>query len=339
MELRPIHLPKRVTTAEVFAIAGPAMVANLTTPLIGIVSTTAIGRLNDAALLGGVALASVIFDCLFWLFAFLRMSTVAFAAQALGAGETGELRALLVRGLIVAALIGTCLIALQSPLATILLGAMGGSEGVSRAARSYFIIRIWSAPLALANYVVLGWLIGQARAKWALMIQVAINIVNMVLTLLLVIGFQAGVAGAATAAAIAEAAGLVLGIMMARDLSDGGLAVSRKALFERAKLVHMFAVNRDIMVRTAALTAGFLFFPGQGARAGDTTLAANAVLHNFLLISAFFLDGLANAAEQLCGRTFGAQDRDGFADATRLVILWGFGFAVAVTVAFALFGP
>src|SRR6266545_7095918 len=120
--------PSKVTTAQVFAIAGPAMVANLTTPLIGIVSTTAIGRLGDATLLGGVAVASVLFDCLFWLFGFLRMSTVAFTAQSLGASETTELRAILVRGFIVAALIGAALILLQIPLASILLGAMAGSE-------------------------------------------------------------------------------------------------------------------------------------------------------------------------------------------------------------------
>src|SRR5471032_2550014 len=120
-----MHAPNpsaKVTTAQVFAIAGPAMIANLTTPLIGIVSTIAIGRLGDATLLGGVAIASVIFDCLFWLFAFLRMSTLAFTAQALGAGETGELRAPLLRGFVVAAAIGVGLIVLQLPLATILLG-------------------------------------------------------------------------------------------------------------------------------------------------------------------------------------------------------------------------
>jgi multidrug resistance protein, MATE family len=220
----------KVTTAQVFAIARPAMVANLTTPLIGIVSTIAIGRLGDATLLGGVAVASVIFDCVFWLFAFLRMSTVAFTAQALGAGEWQEMHALLLRGLAVAALIGAGLIVLQIPLAAVLLQAMGGSEGVTRAAKAYFSIRIWSAPLALANYVVL----------------------------------------------------------------------------DRAKLVRMLLVNRDIMIRTAALISAFLFFTAQGARAGDITLAANAVLNNFLLLNAFFLDGLANAAEQLCGRAYGA---------------------------------
>jgi MATE family multidrug resistance protein len=315
------------------------MVANLTTPLIGIVSTIAIGRLGDATLLGGVAIASVIFDCLFWLFAFLRMSTVAFTAQALGAGEMQELGALLVRGFVVAALIGASLIVLQIPLAAVLLGAMGGSEGVTRAAKIYFAIRIWSAPLALANYVVLGWLIGQARARLALGVQIAINIVNMAATALLVLVLDVGIAGAAIAAVAAEAFGLVLGVLIARHLTHGKLAIPRAALLDRAKLMRMLAVNRDIMIRTASLIAVFLFFTAQGARSGDVTLAANAVLNNFLLISAFFLDGLANAAEQLCGRAYGARDRGAFSSATRLVILWGFAFALAVTAVYALFGP
>jgi MATE family multidrug resistance protein len=315
------------------------MIANLTTPLIGIVSTTAIGRLDDAALLGGVAMASVLFDCMFWLFAFLRMSTVAFTAQSLGAGETQELRAILVRGFIVAAVIGAALIVLQVPLAATLLAAMGGSEAVTSAAKTYFLIRIWSAPLALANYVVLGWLIGQARATLALSTQIAINVVNMAATMLLVLVFNLGIAGAAIAAVIAEATGLVLGILIARHLTGGKLDIPPGTLFARAKLMRMLAVNRDIMIRTAALITAFLFFTAQGARAGDVTLAANAVLNNFLLVSAFFLDGLANAAEQLCGRAYGARDRYAFAGAVRLVVVWGFAFALAVMAAFALFGP
>jgi len=336
-----VHQPRSapVNSAQVFAIAGPAMVANLTTPLIGIVATTAIGRLGEASLLGGVAIASVIFDCLFWLFGFLRMSTLAFTAQALGAGESNEVRVVLVRGLLIAALVGSALIVLQLPLGTVIFDVMGGSDAVSSAARAYFKIRIWSAPLALANYVVLGWLVGQARAKRALAVQIAINLINVAATLLLVIGFDAGIAGAAAAAVIAEAVGVLLGIIIARRLQPKGLLVPRKLLLDRDKLKRMLAVNRDIMVRTAALIAVFLFFNAQGARAGDVTLAANAVLNNFLLVSAFFLDGLANAAEQLCGHAIGAQDRRGFTGATRLVIAWGFGFSLLVTVMLALFGP
>jgi multidrug resistance protein, MATE family len=315
------------------------MVANLTTPLIGIVSTIAVGRLGDPTPLGGVAIASVIFDCLFWLFAFLRMGTLAFTAQALGAGESREIRALLVRGLIVAALIGAALIALQLPLAAILLQAMGGSEGVTRAAKTYFTIRIWSAPLALANYVVLGWLIGQARAMLALGVQIAINIINMAATILLVLVFDAGIGGAAMAAVIAEASGLGLGLVTAWRLAGGSPALDRATLFDRTKLLRMLGVNRDIMIRTAALITAFLFFTAQGARSGDVILAANAVLNNFLLVSAFFLDGLANAAEQLCGRAYGAGDRMAFSGAVRLVLRWGCGMALAVAAIFALFGP
>jgi len=187
----PLH--PRVGSRQVFAIAGPAMVANLTTPLIGVVSTTAIGRLDDAALLGGVAMASVIFDCLFWLFGFLRMSTLAFTAQALGRGETQEMRAILVRGFIVAGLIGAALIALQLPLSAGLFDLMGGSEGVTRAAKTYFMIRIWSSPFAFGNYVVLGWLVGQARANPALLLQIIINLINMVATILLVLVYDTGI--------------------------------------------------------------------------------------------------------------------------------------------------
>jgi MATE family multidrug resistance protein len=315
------------------------MVANLTTPLIGVVATIAIGRLGDATLLGGVAISSVIFDCLFWLFAFLRMGTVAFTAQALGAGETQEIGAQLVRGFVVAALIGAGLIALQMPLGAVLLGAMGGSEGVTRAARIYFTIRIWSAPLALANYVVLGWLVGQARARLALGVQIAINLINMAATVALVLVAHTGIAGAAIAAVVAEAAGLVLGVLIARRLTQGQLGIPRATLLDRTRLIRMLAVNRDIMIRTAALIAVFLFFTAQGAHSGDVTLAANAVLNNFLMVSAFFLDGLANAAEQLCGRAYGARDRVAFSGAVRLVILWGSGFALAVIAVFALFGP
>ncbi len=335
--MEPVQSP--VTTRQVFAIAGPAMVANLTTPLLGVVATTAIGRLGEATLLGGVSMASVLFDCLFWLFGFLRMSTLAFTAQALGAGQSREVPAHLLRGLIVAGGIGLLLIALQGPLAAVLIGAMGGSEAVSAAAKTYFSIRIWSSPLVLANFAVLGWLVGQARATLALAVQIAINLINIAATVLLVLWFDFGIAGAAIAAVIAEGSGLVIGLAIAAWRGRGLFKVSRAMLFDPDRLRRMFAVNRDIMIRTAALIAVFLFFTAQGARGGDVVLATNAVLNNFLMISAFFLDGLANAAEQLCGRTLGARDRAGFVKATRLVILWGFGFALIVSAIYAFAGP
>jgi MATE family multidrug resistance protein len=225
------------------------------------------------------------------------------------------------------------------PLAAALFDLMGGSDGVTRAAKTYFTIRIWSAPFALANYVILGWLVGQARANPALLLQVIINLVNMVATILLVLVYDTGIAGAAIAALLSEAIGFALGVIVCRRHASGGFAVPRATLLDRAKLMRLLAVNSDILIRTAALIAVFLFFTAKGARSGDVTLAANSVLNNFLLVSAFFLDGLANAAQQLCGRTFGARDAKGFSDSTRLVLLWGLGFAIVVAVLFAVFGP
>jgi MATE family multidrug resistance protein len=172
----------------------------------------------------------------------------------------------------------------------------------------------------------------------ALSIQIAVNVINMALTVLLVLHFDWGISGAALAAVVAEASGLAIGLAMAWRVLGGRLTFGEASLFDRGKLIRMLAINRDIMIRTAAMIAVYLFFSAQGARAGDVTLAANAVLHNFTLVGAFFLDGLANAAEQLCGRAYGARDRSAFGRAVRLIVIWGFIFGAGASALFALFG-
>jgi len=330
--------PFTVTYARVFAIAAPAMLANLTTPLLGIVGTAAIGRLGEAHLLGGVAMSALVFDCIFWLFGFLRMGTVALTAQALGAGDAAEQRAVLARALLIAGAIGFALVVLQAPLASLIYGALGGSPAVRAAAETYFFIRVWSAPFALGNYVMLGWLVGLARAGTALALQIAINSLNIAATVFLVLGLDLGIAGAAIASVLAETAGLFAGLVIALRLLGGSFRTPAAIVLDRIRIMRMLAINRDIMIRTMALIAAFGFFTAQGARGGDITLAANAVLHNFTLIGSFFLDGMATAAEQLCGRAVGARDRIAFSRAVRLVIVGGFCFGVATSLAFLIAG-
>jgi len=320
-----------VTHARVFAIAAPAMLANLTTPLLGLVGTAVIGRLGEAHLLGAVAMSALVFDGIFWLFGFLRMGTVALTAQAQGAGDATEQRAVLARALLIAGAIGIALIALQAPLAALIYRAMGGSAAVTEAAQTYFFIRIWSAPFALANYAILGWLIGLARAGRALGLQIAVNLINMAVTAALVLGMGFGVAGAALGSVVAEIAGFCGGLALAGLMLRGGAYPSLAAILDRARLRRMLAINRDIMIRTAALITAFAFFTAQGARSGDTLLAVNAVLHNFTLIGSFFLDGFATAAEQLCGHSVGARDRPAFRRAVRLILGWGFAFGAGVS--------
>ena len=235
-----------VTNARVFAIAGPAMLTNVTTPLLGVVATAAIGPLGQAPLLGGVAMASVVFYCLFWLFGFLRMGTVAFTAQAVGAGDAGEQRAVLARALLVAAAIGLGIVALQAPAAAVIFAVMGGSDEVTEAARQYFFVRAWSAPFALGNYVMLGWLVGLARARTALLVQIAINVINMVAMVSLVLGVHLGITGAALASVIAEISGLAIGLAVAWRIVGARFDLTWAAVFDRDRLRHMLAVNRSL---------------------------------------------------------------------------------------------
>lgn len=310
------------------------MLANITTPLLGVVATTVIGRLGDAAILGGVAMAALVFDCIFWLFGFLRSGTVALTAQAFGARESGEQRAVLVRALMTAAAIGIAFIVLRTPVASLAFDLMGGSADVTEAARHYFLLRTWSAPFALGNYVMLGWFVGLARPMRALSVQITVNLINMGLTVLFVLGLGWGAGGAAMAAVIAEACGLALGLTIAWRILGGRFEWGHASHFDREKLRRMLLINRDIMLRTAALITVFLVFSAQGARAGDLPLAANAVLQNLVFIGTFLLEGLANAAQQLCGAAYGARDRSAFSHAVRLILRWGVVFGIGAATLF-----
>lgn len=320
-----------VTSRRFLALALPATLAQMTTPVLGLVATGAIGRLGDAVLLGAVALGALLFDFAFWIFGSIRMGTAGLTAQALGRGESVELRAVLIRALLIAAAIGLALIVLHGPLADLAFLGMGASEGVRSAATVYFSIRILSAPFAIGNFAVLGWLVGIARTDIGLGLQILIAAVNAVATVALVLWWDFGIAGAAWANVLAEITGTAFGLIAAARLVGRDWRVPWRTVIDRVRLVETVAVNRDIMIRTALIMSVILFFTAQGARHDDVTLAANAVLYNIVMVSAFFLDGFSTAAEQICGQSVGARDRAGFRRAVRLVLVWGFGFAAPAT--------
>lgn len=321
-----------VTSRRFLVLALPATLAQMTTPILGLVATGAIGRLGDATLLGAVAVGALLFDFAFWIFGSIRMGTAGLTAQALGRGESVELRAVLIRALLISAFIGLVLIVLHGPLADLAFLAMGASEGVHAAATLYFSVRILSAPFAIANFALLGWLVGIARTDIGLGLQILIAVVNAVATVALVLWWDFGIAGAASANVLAEIAGTLFGLIAAARLVGRDWRVPWHTVIARTRLIETMAVNRDIMIRTALLMSVLLFFTAQGARQDDVTLAANAVLYNIVMVSAFFLDGFSTAAEQICGQSVGARDKAGFRRAVRLVLAWGFGFAAPATV-------
>ncbi|MCC8394916.1 MATE family efflux transporter [Paraburkholderia sp. MMS20-SJTR3] len=319
---------------RVLALAFPIVLANLTQPILGAVDTAVAGHLDGAAYLGGVALGGLFFNFVFWGFGFLRMGTTGLVAQAHGAGRDDELRYTVLRALLLAAGIGAFVLLVQQPLIGYALRLIGGSDAVQRHALVYCHARIWAAPLALGNYVVLGWLLGTQRVRLALLSQVFINSVNIVAVLLYVYAFDWGVAGIGAATATADALGFVLGLALLWHGRPRGLpALERAALFDGAALKRLVVLNRDIFVRTLCLLGSFGWFAHLGARQGDATLAANALLLNFQTFMAYGLDGFAHAAEALVGAAIGARDRHGFVQAVKVTALWsalgaiGFSFA------------
>ena len=315
---------------RILRLAVPMMLAHMTEPLLGLVDTAVIGRLGEASLLGAVAIGAVLFEMLFWGLGSLRMSTAALTAQAHGAGNDRETVLALSRALLVAAVLGLVIIALQAPIMAATTALMQPSPAVQAALGLYVGVRIWSAPFALTNYAVLGSLIGRGRTDLGLALQVAINLAKIALTLLLVPGLGLGVAGAATATLLAEILGAGAGLLLLRRL--GALQWGGSAdVLKPAAMRRMLAVNRDVAIRSLTLLAAFAFFTAQGSRAGDVTLAANALLNNLFLLGAYFLDGYATAAEQLCGQALGARDEAGFRRTVRNALALSVVTGLAVT--------
>jgi multidrug resistance protein, MATE family len=327
-----------ISHRRILTLALPMTLSHVTTPLLGLVDATVIGRLGEAHLLGAVALGAVIFDFVFWSFGSLRMATAGLTAQATGAGNRHEIDLTLARAFLVAGMTGLLLILLQWPIATLAFSMAGASQAVTDALSTYFFIRIWAAPFTLANYVILGSTLGRGRTDLGLLLQVAINVANIVFTMALVLGFGLGIAGAAIGTALAEVMGAGLGIVVLRRLGSNPLAVTWPEVLNRAEMVQTLAMNRDIMIRNVALILAFSIFSALGARSGDVTLAANAVLYNMFLIGGYFLDGFATAAETLCGQSIGARDERGFRRAIHLSLGWSLGFGLAVSAIFLIGG-
>ena len=332
--VRPVAISHRI----VFGIAAPMMLAHLSTPLLGLVDTAVIGQIGSEALLGAVALNALLFDFLFWGFGFLRMGTAGLTAQAVGADDRLEQRAVFLRALVMAAVLGLAMVALQRAIAVVAFPILGASPEVTASAEVYFAIRVWSAPFAFGNYAVLGWLIGMGRTTTGLFLQIGINIVNILLCIVFTLGLGWGVAGTAWATTLAETAGVVAGLAVVASHFGGSFGVPRALVFDKAKFIRMIAVNRDIMLRTFALLAAFVFFGRQGALAGDVTLASNAILNNFFLVGGYFLDGIATAAEQLGGRAIGANNRASFEKAVQYSVFWSLMLALGMSALLFLAG-
>lgn len=325
---------------DMWRIAVPMILSNVSVPLLGMVDTGVTGHLDNAAYLGAVAIGSMIFTFIYMGMNFLRMGTTGIAAQHYGANDNDGLRASLGQALIVSLIIALLLVALQVPIGQLALDLLGGNDEARGYAEEYFRIRIWSAPGTLANYALLGWFIGLQNARVPMIIFLTINLSNIVLDLVFVIVLGMKVDGVALASVIAEYSGLVVGAAFAvRALRKraGHWPVARLTRVSEYKAY--FSVNANLFVRTMALMFTLAFVTAQGARLGGVVLAANAVLMNFQYLTSFGLDGIAHAAEALVGKAIGEGRKDALQQSVKLTLKWSLVFALGFSSLYLLAGP
>jgi multidrug resistance protein, MATE family len=325
---------------EIRRLAVPLILSNLTVPLLGMVDTAVVGHLPEPHHLGAVAIGALTLSVVYFLLGFLRMGTTGLAAQAFGAGDGAELRALLARALLLALVLALVLIALRPLIVQLSIALYGPSERVAAGFSTYVAIRILGAPAALGNLVLLGWLLGLQNARGPLYLLLATNGINIVLDLVFVLGLGWGVAGVAAASVVADAAGLALGLWLAgRELRALGGAWDLARVTAAAPLARLITVNRDIFLRSLCLEAAFVTFAALGARQGEVVLAATAVLLNFQLLAAYGLDGFAYATEAMVGRQIGRRDRPAFRAATRAGLVHALWLALIMALGLAALGP
>ncbi|QDX27776.1 MATE family efflux transporter [Sphingomonas suaedae] len=328
-----------LTRRSILAQAWPIMLGQTTVPLVGLVDTAVIGWTGDAAALAGVALGTAIISFIFWAFGFLRMGMTGLTAQAHGRAAREEVDGLLVRGVAAGVGIGVVLVALQIVLVPAVFALLAGGGALDAAAREFVTARFIGAPAALGFYAISGWLFGLGRTRETLALQILVNLVNGVLDIVFVWQFGMGARGVGLGTAIAEWVGLIAGIaLVVRIAGLRALLAQRAGFFHGAAWKRLFAVNADIMVRTIALLALFLWLANAGARLGTVQLAANHVLMQLVSIFAFVLDGFAFTAESRVGQAVGKRARAELLRAIRLTGEFSLGFGLLATLAALLFG-
>lgn len=328
-----------INDKEILRIALPAIAANITVPLLGLVDVAITGHLGNAAYIGAIAVGSMIFNVVYWVFGFLRMGTSGMASQAYGRGDTADALNLLARGLCAGLAVAGVVLVLQRPLLTLALTVIGANADLLPLVNTYFDICVWGAPAMLCLYALTGWFIGMQDTRVTMAASIVQNIVNIVASLTLVYGFGMKIEGVATGTLIAQYAGLLtaLAFFVARFGSKIRLIDIREVVRSEA-LLRFFNVNRNIFIRTLFIVAVNLFFVSAGATHGTMTLAVNTLLMQLFTLFSYVMDGFANAGEALCGKYTGADDRGAFFATVKRLFAWGAALTVAYTAVYALGG-
>lgn len=329
---------------QILRLAIPNIITNITIPLLGMVDTAVVGHVQGDEIysqtdyLSAIALGSMIFNLIYWLFGFLRIGTSGFTAQAYGARNLKEAMSILIRSSVLALSVATVLIALQHPIGWISMQMTGSSSAVKSLALEYFHIRILAAPATLGMYAVKGWFIGMQNSKTPMITAIFINIMNIVFSILLVFSFGMKIRGVAWGSVIAQYSGLLVsGILWWKYY---------RRLCKHAEWKHslvsgwqnFFGVNANIFLRTLCLVMVTTFFTTASSHMPEPTLAVNTLLMQLFTLFSYMSDGFAYAGEALSGKFIGAGNHHALRKAIHCLFLWGLGISLVFTLLYWLAG-
>lgn len=329
-----------IVDRQILRLAVPSIISNVTVPLLGLVDLAIVGHMGRVQYIAAIAVGSMTFNVIYWLFGFLRMGTSGMASQALGRRDFSELLRLFLRSLSVGLLIALGFLIFQRPLRWLSLLLMHPSAAVVSSVHTYFDICIWGAPAVLGLYSLTGWFVGMQNTRIPMLVSILQNVINVVVSLALVCGLGLKIEGVALGTLLAQWAGLLIALVLWYRYYGRLLKydVGRRSVFVRKAMSRFFGVNRDIFLRTVFLVAVNLFFTSFGARQGDLILSVNTLLLTFYTIFSYVMDGFAFAAEALCGKAYGAGDGPRFRRVCRRLAFWGLLTVALFTLCYAAGG-
>lgn len=318
---------------SILALAVPAIVANITTPLLSLVDLAIVGHLGSAVYVGAIAVGGSLFSMIYWIFGFLRFGTSGLTAQAVGRGDDSEVMLTGLRSLVIAVGLGTALILLHRPLGQMALRIMECDAETGAIALRYFNLLIYGAPAVMMQYSLTGWFVGRQDTRTPMIISLVINVVNIGASLGLVYGLGLDIEGVAGGTLIAQWAGCLLALGLSRPQRKPWAAI-----MQPDKLKRFFSVNGDIFLRTLCLIGVTVWFTRAGASQGAVVLAVNTLMLQLFTLFSYFMDGFAFAAEALCGKYTGSGDRAALNRCIRRFMVWGAALAVVFSALYAFGG-
>lgn len=299
----------QLTYKEYLKVTIPFMLSTATQPLLGAVNTAVMGHMSEAFYIAAVSLGVILFNNIYWLFGFLRVSTTSFSAQALGSESAKDKFLALARPLLIAVVISLIFLIIYPWIFKYYALLMKPESQVVELMKNYCDIIIWGAPFVLINYVTLGWLMGQMIIRYTMFMQISMNVLNIILSIVFVFIMDMNIQGVAYASLIAQIYGCMIGFIAI--YKRGNLTI-RNEYIQSLKTIQpflgMMKVNVDLMFRTVCLLTINNLFAIAGASMGTVTLASNAVILEIIFIVVYFIDGMANGVSVFSGKAKGYKD-------------------------------